>query len=357
MRANFLIHALAAALSAILLIKPALAEPLPDSLARLLQRAVERDIAEQTSRYLETAIVLIVDSDPSQAALAIGRAKALAPARSGEIDQIVATNFPGPQDKLIVAQSGQSAEAKPAGESDKKKRKKSPLGRRFENGDLKPGSFFSFSGWDGEVELGGKLNTGNTDQQSIDASFEVYRENATWRHDLRAEFDWTNTNDDTTRQRLNTDYQIDYYLSRQSYTYGLAAYEDDRFSGFDYRLLVSAGVGYRLLDGETYFLDFEAGLTGRRSRVADTGVQEGEIGGRLNAVLEWALTDRIVFENQASALIMDKSTTINTSTGIKFGITNSLSGRIKFDYEHNSEVPVGRKKSSTKTRVTVIYDF
>lgn len=347
--------ALGAMLGALLIVKPAYADSPPDFIHRLLEKAVERDIAEQTSRYLDAALVLVVDAYPDQASAAINHAKSLTPARSGEIDQIIAARFPGTENIGTVATADKAA---PTPDSAKKpKNGHGPVSRRFKNGELAPGSFFGFSGWEGEVELGGKLNSGNTDQQSVDTSFEVHRENATWRHELHLEFDWTNTNDNTTRRRLIADYQLDYYLGNRSYVYGLTAYEDDRFSGFDYRLLVSAGIGYRLLDGQSYFLDVEAGPTGRRSKDAVTGTEQGELGGRLNAVLEWAVVDNIVFENQASALVMDDSTTINTSTGVKIGITDSLSGRVRFDYEHNSEVPVGRKKSSTKTGVTLIYGF
>lgn len=350
--------ALGAMLGALLIIKPAYAESPPDFIHRLLEKAVERDIAEQTSRYLDAALVLVVDAYPDHASAAINYAKSLTPGRTAEIDQIIAARFPDGDSLGTIAATNEAASAQIAATAAKKpKNGNGPVSSRFKNGELAPGSFFGFSGWEGEVELGGKLNSGNTDQQSIDTSFEVHRENATWRHELHMEFDWTNTNDNTTRQRVIADYQLDYYLGKRSYVYGLTAYEDDRFSGFDYRLLVSAGIGYRLLDGESYFLDVEAGPTGRRSKDAITGDEQGELGGRLNAILEWAVMDNIVFENQASALVMDDSTTINTSTGFKIGITDSLSGRVKFDYEHNSEVPVGRKKSSTKTGVTLIYGF
>ncbi len=328
---------------------PAHATLQSDLPAILLDKAVERDAMQETSQFLYVAMVLMLDGYPSHARAIIEEAKAKAPERASEIDRIAARYF---------AAAGGRVEASEFVPAEKTSKDSRPPRRGFsKKEDLKPGSFFGFSGWSGEVELGGAFTTGNTEERTLDGALQLRRENATWRHSAQSEFEWTNTDDKTTRQRLQAEYQLAYNLSRRSYLFGMAAYEDDRFSGFDYRLLESAGVGYRLLYGDTYFLDVEAGAVARQSTVETTGVSEDEYGGRFKAIFEWNITDKLTFENEASALVMDDSTTVEASAGLKVGFSKSLAARLRFDYERNSKVPAGKKKTRTKTRITLVYGF
>lgn len=328
---------------------PARAALQSDFPAILLEKAIERDGIQKTSQFLYAAMVLMLDGYPSHAREIIEEAKAKAPERASEIDRIAAHYF---------AAAGEDAGAsRPSATKKPNKNGNAPRRIRSEKESLKPGSFFGFSGWSGELELGGAFTTGNTEERALDALVKLRRENATWRHEAQSEFEWTNTDDETTRRRLQAEYQLAYNLSRRSYLFGLAAYEDDRFSGFDYRLLESFGFGYRILSGESYFIDVEAGAIARQSVVEATGVSEDEYGSRFNAILEWDITDKLTFENEASALVMDGSTTIETSTGLKVGFSKALAARLRFDYERNSNVPAGKKKTRTKTGVTLVYGF
>lgn len=337
------------AVAAYAMVVPAHAALQSDLPAILLEKAVSRDTAQETSQFLYAAMVLMLDGYPNHAAEIIEEAKTKAPARAAEIDRIAARYFAAADEPIEAAESAptkallEAAKLPRHGGSDEK--------------DLEAGSFFGFSGWSGEAELGGAFTTGNTDERALDAAVKLRRENATWRHEAKSEFEWTNNEDETTRQRLKAEYQLAYSLSRRSYVFGLAEYEDDRFSGFDYRLLESVGYGYRLLDGDTYLLNVELGTIARQSVVETTGVSEEEYGGRFNAVLEWDISDKLTFESEASALLMDDSTTYETSTGLKVGFSKSLAARLRFDYERNSDVPVGKKKTRTKTRITLVYGF
>lgn len=329
--------------------QPAHASLPPEVPAILLDKAVERDATQKTDQFLYAAMILMLDAYPNHAAEVIKAAKARAPKRADEIDRIAA--------RYLAAAGGPIEATEPVESKASGKAKVPPPGKARQAGELEPGSFFGFSNWSGEAELGGAFTTGNTEERALDAAVKLLRENATWRHELKSEFEWTNADDETTRRRLQAEYELAYNLSRRSYLFGLVEYEDDRFSGFDYRLLESVGLGYRLLSGDTYFLGIEAGAIARQSIIDITGVTEDEYGGRFNTILNWDITDKLTFENEASALIMGSSTTIETSTGLKVGFSKSLAGRLRFDYERNSNVPVGKKKTRTKTRVTLVYGF
>ena len=66
-------------------------------------------------------------------------------------------------------------------------------------------------------------------------------------------------NNTTTAERYLISGKSDYRLSDISYLFGTVDYEDDRFSGYDYRATEVVGYGRRVLNTETMTLELEAG--------------------------------------------------------------------------------------------------
>jgi putative salt-induced outer membrane protein YdiY len=128
--------------------------------------------------------------------------------------------------------------------------------------------------WSGEGALGFSASSGNTDTENLNASLNIAREVLRWKHSLNLEVVNNETDGETSADRWSLKERSRYSLEGESYAYGQARYEDDRFSGYDYQASVVAGYGSRFFENELQFLDLSVGLGYRSIKETDSGNTE-----------------------------------------------------------------------------------
>ena len=318
---------------------------LPPSINLILEKAAARDAAGGTTSYLDTAVVLAIDSYPAYAGLIVDRAQALAPRRGQVLAAQAEATFPDVD--FAAPPPPPPAPPAPVVAEAPVEPEEPPL----------PQGFFSFSGWEGNAELGGSINSGNTDEQAITIGIGLHNERQRWRHEFKAAFAFTRTDGVTSKQDLDLSYQLDYKFSERLYAFGQIEYLDQRFSGFDYRITETLGLGYRLFQGETWYFDVEGGVALQQSKISLTGVTENDFGGRAKTIFHWDISDTFSLHNETSALFTGERTTLENIISVQTKITETISGRLSFDVEHNTNVPFGAKKTDTETKATVVYNF
>ena len=317
---------------------------LPPSIDLILEKAATRDAAGGTTSYLDTALILAIDAYPAYAGAIVERAQALAPRRSASLATQAQTAFPSVD---FTAPPPPPAPPAPVVAEAPAEPEEPPL----------PTGFFSFSGWEGSAELGGSINSGNTDEQAVTIGIGLHNERQRWRHEFKAAFAFTRTDGVTTKQDLDLSYQLDYKFSERFYAFGQIEYLDERFSGFDYRITETLGLGYRLFQGETWYFDVEGGVALQQSKIALTGMTENEFGGRAKTIFHWDISETFSLHNETSALFTAERTTLENIISVQTKITETISGRLSFDVQHNTSVPFGAKKTDTETKATVVYNF
>ncbi len=301
------------------------ADPLPEGVRAMLESAAARDAAEGTTRYLDTALMLARDAYPDRIAEIDVLASEITPAQPSAVAAAPAPPPPPAEDPP----------AEPA----------------------KPVGFFSFSGWSGSVELGATLTTGDTDEKALTSAFDLVNERARWRHKLGASFDFTRTAGATTKQALAAYYQLDYKFSERLYAFGRFEYDDDRFSGFDWELQEAVGVGYRLFQGDTYFFDVEGGVIYEQMKLTATGMTDSQFGGRANAIFNWDISETFSLNNETTVLVTEGGESLENTIAVQTKITDSISGKLSFNVEWESDVPAGASKTNTETKATILYGF
>jgi putative salt-induced outer membrane protein len=216
--------------------------------------------------------------------------------------------------------------------------------------------FFRFSAWDGEVDLGGTLNTGNTPAKAFSGSVKLSNAIGLWRHKLAASFDYARNDGNVTKQRLLTSYQLNYETDSRAYAFGRTEYEDDRFSGFNYRIYGGGGFGYRLFNGDTVQWSAEAGPGLRYARVSDTGGDEAQFTFRTASSFKWLVFPSTVFA-QDTEYLLNGSNTLNSTTSLTVALTDKLSGRMSFNLRNDSSPPPGAVSTDTTTKASIVYGF
>jgi putative salt-induced outer membrane protein len=210
--------------------------------------------------------------------------------------------------------------------------------------------------WGGEGELGYTRTTGNTDTESLVARLGVKHERQAWRSSLKLE--GVNKSDQgvSVAERYYAAAQTDYRLTKKGYLFVRGDYEDDRFSGYDYRANVAAGYGHRLIDAESFVLNAEIG-PGARATCLNDGDSETVATGRLAGDLRWKLSEYARFTTETSAVSGGGTTDYRSLSALTAKLNSYLSLRVSYLYKHSTDAPIDRARTDTETAVTLVYGF
>lgn len=223
-----------------------------------------------------------------------------------------------------------------------------------------------FDNWSGKGEFGAFNSSGNSSNTGLTASVGLTRQGINWRHKLRARADYQRSNGTTTREQYFAAYEPNLTISDRLFAYALAQYERDRFQGFSARYAVSGGLGYQIIDNDNLKLSAKAGPAYRVTDFVD-GTSESSIAGLIGVDFDWSITDRLKLTQDtnavaeaggsAVAIIDGNNTSINVVTGLNAKLSDSLSARLSYTVEHDTNPPAGAVKTDTLSRITIIYDF
>ncbi len=211
--------------------------------------------------------------------------------------------------------------------------------------------------WKGSVELGIVTTTGNTDTQTINVKAKAMTERENWRHAMSVEALNASDQSNTTAERYVLNGQSDYKFREFNYFFAMVNYEDDRFSGYDYRVSEALGYGRRVIHKEALTLDLEIGPGGRQSKLSGTGQNQDEVTLRGAAKLAWKISDTSSFTEDLTSEVGEDATITKSVSALTAQINGSLATKITYTVKNTSDVPVGVEKTDTITAVTLVYSF
>ncbi|MGE4048974.1 MAG: YdiY family protein [Acetobacteraceae bacterium] len=212
-------------------------------------------------------------------------------------------------------------------------------------------------GWSGDAGLGFVSTTGNTETETINAKTTLVYGAAPWKNTAKLDLLKGSDNDETNADRVTVSGKSERNLSEASYLFGLINYEDDEFSGYDYRASETLGYGRRLLQGETVTLNAEAGLGARQDKLSATGESEDDGIIRLAGMLEWrispaaTLTQELEGEGGGGRTVTRSLSTLSTQ------VVGNLAAKFGVRITHTSDVPPDIDKTDTETSTTLVYEF
>lgn len=219
----------------------------------------------------------------------------------------------------------------------------------------------SMPGWaeDGAkaaAELGLVTTTGNTETQTLRGKLGVTHQHGKWQNSSNFESLKTSDQNATTAEKYLLDGKSEYRFSEHNYAFATLQYEDDRFSGYDYRIQGSAGYGRRLLHHGTVTLDAETGPGARSSKLSANGT-ENELTWRLAGLLAWDVSKTAKFTENLSADFGQDASIVKSVTALQAQVAGSLAMKLTYTVKYTSDVPVGIKKTDTESAVTLVYGF
>jgi len=227
-----------------------------------------------------------------------------------------------------------------------------------------------FENWKGQGELGGFRSTGNTRNLGISAGIKLVKDAVKWRLNFQARGDYERNRGRTTRDQMSATIEPNYKFNRKFYAYGLAQFERDRLQGFSARYTASAGLGYELVKTKSMRLAIKAGPAFRITSFSD-GDTQSSLAGLIGLDFDWKISDHLKFSQDAGgtwasdaqgfasavAIVDSENTTFKATSAFDAKLIGSLSTRFSYTIEHETNPQVGRRKTDTISRASLVYDF
>ena len=195
--------------------------------------------------------------------------------------------------------------------------------------------------WSGRVNVGASFQTGNTDQNALQADAEIKAElSETQRIRLRADYNREENDDETTEDNRSFDAVYDHFFRPKWFYNASLGLEQDDIADLDLRTTIGAGLGYEPHKSDDLNLQMVLGPTYLREEFEDSG-SDDSIAGR------WALDydQRVLegrfqlFHNHEIFMPGDDfgAFLFESKTGARVPITNGIiaTGEIDFDWDND----------------------
>ena len=210
------------------------------------------------------------------------------------------------------------------------------------------------------LQLGGALNTGNSETTNITSTF-----TNEW---IYGKFSSASTLDGQlatskgieSARSLKGSGNVNYTISEMTYSFVKGSVNYDKFATYDFLIREAIGLGRYLIKTEKHVLSIESGPGAIHRRVA--GTEEFQNSPILNiaAIYQTHISETASFKQTFSTDIAKISSHLEATSAITTTIINNLALELSFTISHDTTIPafsVNTKKTDTASKATIVYTF
>jgi putative salt-induced outer membrane protein len=226
-------------------------------------------------------------------------------------------------------------------------------------------------GFSGKGQAGYVMSRGNSDTDAANAKIDLFLLTPEWKHAFTLEGLYGRSGEVTSAERWDLRMQSDYTINDGLFGFGALAYQDDRFSGFQYQASASGGLGYRFFNSDTTKLSVQGGVGYRllRPEILFKDDATGAVIGRepLDRQHEVVGTAGIDFMHQfnSSTKLTNKviaesgssNTSIKDDLALEVKMSKQLALAAGYSVLHNTKPADDVKRTDTITTLNVVYAF
>jgi len=212
------------------------------------------------------------------------------------------------------------------------------------------------SPWAGKAVLGYLATSGNTDNSTLNAGFEVSYSGGDWIHWFGAKAINATEDDATTSEAYEAGWKSERNFAEHNYLFGQLDWRKDRFSGYETQFSQTVGYGRRLIDKEAHKLNVEIGGGARQSELAD-GTDESETIARLGLNYAWQISETAAFTQKFKVEAGNANTYSESVTALSAKLVGSLALVASYTVKNNSDVSPPIEKTDTYTALSLEYVF
>ena len=210
--------------------------------------------------------------------------------------------------------------------------------------------------WSGKGELGASIATGNSDNQSANAAFEIKNTVDQWINVVGFSGNYGNDGNTTTAQRWEIRGQSSYDFTPKAFWFGAGRYDNDRFSAYDYQGSLATGLGYRFVNTDRTKFFLQGGPGYRVSKERDTGETMDGVIFRGDMLFEQQLTSNTKVIERFLIESGSDNTYLQNDLGLEVMMSGSLGLRVGYQVRYNSDVPPGIDRTDTLTTLGLLYE-
>jgi putative salt-induced outer membrane protein len=214
--------------------------------------------------------------------------------------------------------------------------------------------------WTGKGEAGVAIASGNTDTKSANARVAVGYKSDAWEDSATLAGNYVRTDGLTTARRWELGAQTRYNFGAHTFWFGAGRYEQDRFSGFDHQGVISTGVGRKFIDSDTTHLAGQVGVGFKFfetiATLAAPASKETELGGVASLNFDHQLTKTTTVYDKFGAEFTSDNNFLQNELGLTVKMTDRLALSLAYAVRHNTDPPVGFKKTDTLSTLNLVYE-
>ncbi|AXV65974.1 MULTISPECIES: DUF481 domain-containing protein [Pseudoalteromonas] len=223
----------------------------------------------------------------------------------------------------------------------------------------------------GDMEFGFMVSRGNTNSTSFKFKGNLYQDFEKWRNQFKIDTLYKrDRNEETGDEEVSADRifvsgQGNYKLNVKNESFFIYGdYEEDKFSGLEFKSTVATGYGNRIYQGSKNKVDIDVGPGLYRS-VADqeiaTEEDETKTGYLLRLALQWERTvsERTRFNQDVSyeQSLSGLNSRLKSETSLISKIMGDVSLKFTYMYRYNSKPEEDKLKYDSELSATFVYSF
>lgn len=220
---------------------------------------------------------------------------------------------------------------------------------RFGAGDFRPG-------WSGSLALTYSGKSGNTDTQDFALGGRFNYNEGLWNHNFGFAFEYGEAANLTNKEEAFLIYDANYTLEGDFYAFILGRYKYDDFGPTERDGFIGVGPGYRIVNTADTAWRVQAGPGIRYTRDS-AGVSETEGAGILASRFFYRVNETVFLTNDTDVLYSSVNTTTTNEFGVNIGMTDTLSTRLSYRAEYNSDPLPGTRSTDNTVGVSLVVGF
>ena len=211
-------------------------------------------------------------------------------------------------------------------------------------------------GFSGRVALGYLATSGNSENKSLNANFDLWWNYDPWSHTLSGLVIKSSTSNVTTAEVYGLAWQSNYAVNETDYIYGLVALDKDEFSTYDQQTREAIGYGRQFINRERHTLNGEAGIGARQADLRN-GTSQDEAIVRLSGDYRWLISETSEFTQTLAIESGSDNTYLEAASALSANVRENLALVVSYTIKNNSDVLPGTEKTDTFTAISLEYTF
>lgn len=220
-----------------------------------------------------------------------------------------------------------------------------------------PPKWLKLGEWDGKASASGIVASGNSETAAAGLHIDARREFSYFTHNVSTYFDYGTSKGVKSQQRWGAAYKLDYLLGDNTYAYGRLSYDEDEFSGFDYKLFGGLGIGHNFYDTKNFKLKVEGGPGYQYSPIDNSREIDNRAAFYASGELHWIIRPGLKFQQNLNATWTSPTSTLVSNSALTTALTDTLSTGVSFLYRYETDPPAGRVNTDTTFRLNLTYGF